>query len=104
MTRMMDRRDFLKTAGVGLSMADLIMMGQLTDPQLDGLGAYQDGRVQFVAAVQPVRLKWEDPRLAFVVREPFVSKHSGASIVAGMIELGGVALPEVAQILDRRGP
>src|SRR5438552_12982244 len=38
------------------------------------------------AGVQPVRLKWEDPRLAFVVREPFVSKHSGASIVAGMIE------------------
>src|SRR5437016_3502874 len=36
--------------------------------------------------VPPVRLKWEDSRLAFVVREPFVSKHSGASIVAGMIE------------------
>ena len=34
----------------------------------------------------PVRMKWEDPRLMFVVREPFVSKHSGASIVAGMIE------------------
>jgi len=44
------------------------------------------GEKQRSAAVQPVRLKWEDPRLAFVVREPFVSKHSGASIVAGMIE------------------
>jgi NAD kinase len=38
------------------------------------------------SAVPPVKLKWEDPRLAFVVREPFVSKHSAASIVAGMIE------------------
>jgi NAD kinase len=37
-------------------------------------------------AVTPVRLPWEDPRLTFVVREPFVSKHSGAGIVAGMIE------------------
>lgn len=36
--------------------------------------------------VTPVRLQWEDPRLTFVVREPFISKHSGANIVAGMIE------------------
>jgi NAD kinase len=34
----------------------------------------------------PVRMQWEDPRLTFVVREPFVSKHSSAGIVAGMIE------------------
>lgn len=34
----------------------------------------------------PLRMKWEDPRLAFVVREPFVSKHSAAALVAGMIE------------------
>ena len=27
---------------------------------------------------------WEDPRLIFVVREPFVSRHSAASIVAGV--------------------
>ncbi len=38
------------------------------------------------AGSTPVRMKWEDPRLMFVVREPFVSKHSGASIVAGLIE------------------
>ena len=38
------------------------------------------------ATVKPVRLPWEDPRLAFVVREPFVSKQSRAGIVAGMIE------------------
>jgi hypothetical protein len=29
---------------------------------------------------------WEDPRLMFAVREPFVSRYSAASIVAGWIE------------------
>ena len=33
-----------------------------------------------------MRLDWEDPRLLFVVREPFVSRHSQASIVAGILE------------------
>ncbi len=33
-----------------------------------------------------LRLEWEDPRLVFVVREPFASKHSRAGIVAGMLE------------------
>jgi hypothetical protein len=28
----------------------------------------------------PLRLKWESDRLVFVVREPFVSKTSGAEI------------------------
>jgi hypothetical protein len=35
-----------------------------------------------------LRLGWEDPRLVFVVREPFVSKASAASIVAGVLEPG----------------
>jgi NAD kinase len=35
------------------------------------------GRVQF---------EWEDPRLIFAVREPFTSRHSSASIVAGIVE------------------
>jgi hypothetical protein len=33
-------------------------------------------------------LTWEDPRLCFVVREPFASKHSGIGVVAGVIEPG----------------
>jgi hypothetical protein len=37
-------------------------------------------------AVKPIRLDWEDRRLLFVVREPFVSHHSKASIVAGIVE------------------
>jgi NAD kinase len=36
----------------------------------------------------PIRLAWEDPRLLFVVREPFVSRHSQASIVIGMLQPG----------------
>jgi NAD kinase len=41
-----------------------------------------------------VRLEWEDPRLVFVVREPYVSRHSGAGIVAGMIESTGELVVE----------
>jgi NAD kinase len=37
---------------------------------------------------QPVRMDWEDPRLFFVTREPFVSRHSSASIVTGWIGAG----------------
>jgi NAD kinase len=33
-----------------------------------------------------LRLEWEDGRLIYAVREPFVSRHSAASIVAGLIE------------------
>jgi hypothetical protein len=36
--------------------------------------------------VKPIRMQWEDPRLIYVVREPFVSRHSQANIVAGMLE------------------
>ena len=36
--------------------------------------------------VKPVHFPWEDRRLLFVVREPFVSKHSKADVVAGWIE------------------
>ncbi len=32
-----------------------------------------------------VRLDWEDRRLLFVVREPFISRHSRASIIAGIL-------------------
>jgi len=33
----------------------------------------------------PLRMKWESNRLVFVVREPFVSKTSGAEIVGGLV-------------------
>jgi hypothetical protein len=34
------------------------------------------------------RLNWEDRQLAWVVREPFVSKHSQAKLVAGTLDSG----------------
>jgi hypothetical protein len=41
-----------------------------------------------------MRLDWEDPRLVFVVREPYVSRHSYAGIAAGLIEAGRELLLE----------
>jgi NAD kinase len=38
------------------------------------------------ASGSAVRLPWEDRQLLYVVREPFVSRHSQAAIVAGMLE------------------
>ncbi len=35
--------------------------------------------------VAPVRLGWEEEKLFFVVREPFVSRHSAASVAAGWL-------------------
>ena len=39
-------------------------------------------------AVKPVRIPWEDRRLVYVVREPFLSRHSWANLVAGMLDAG----------------
>ena len=36
--------------------------------------------------IKSMRLDWEDRRLLFVVREPFVSRHSQANVVAGIVE------------------
>ncbi len=36
----------------------------------------------------PVRIGWQEQKLAWVVREPFVSRHSSADFVAGTIEDG----------------
>jgi len=36
----------------------------------------------------PLHLGWDDPRLVFVVREPFASRHSQISIAAGVIPPG----------------
>jgi NAD kinase len=37
---------------------------------------------------EPIRMSWEDDRLVWVVREPFVSKHSSARQVAGILSAG----------------
>jgi len=40
------------------------------------------------AKKETLRFDWEDPRLAYVVREPFVSKTSQANLTAGLLEPG----------------
>ena len=35
--------------------------------------------------LQPLRMPWDSPELRFVVREPFASKHSGATQVTGAV-------------------
>jgi hypothetical protein len=45
-----------------------------------------DGSAAKKPAVGAPRIKWEDPRLVFVVREPFVSRTSSANIVTGLVE------------------
>jgi NAD kinase len=50
------------------------------------------------APVKPVRMEWEDERLLFVVREPFVSRHSQAAIVAGAV------LPNAPLALESQMP
>ena len=34
------------------------------------------------------RLQWESPQLLIAVREPFASRHSQATLVAGLLEAG----------------
>ena len=38
--------------------------------------------------VRGMQFEWEDPRLIFAVREPFSSRHSRATIVAGIVDKG----------------
>jgi hypothetical protein len=49
-----------------------------------GVTAFVGGR-----GTKGVRLDWEDPRLLYAVREPFISRHSTARIVAGYVPQGG---------------
>lgn len=45
------------------------------------VGAFFGGR-----AISPLSMPWNDPRLFYVVREPFISKHSEATNVVGWLE------------------
>lgn len=36
----------------------------------------------------PAKMSWENPQLMFIVREPFISRHSSADIVAGRLQEG----------------
>jgi hypothetical protein len=60
----------------------------------NGLHATFAGVGAAPAARQQVRLDWSDPRLIYVVREPFASKQSGVTLTAGVIEGGGEIVTE----------
>ena len=44
--------------------------------------------------LQSIHMDWEDPRLFFVTREPFISRHSTADLVTGWIGTGEELLVE----------
>lgn len=44
--------------------------------------------------IDPPRLNWNDPRLLWAVREPFVSRTSQAGLVCGTLESGAVMVVE----------
>jgi NAD kinase len=48
----------------------------------------QDARPRARAKNISLRLVWEDPKLVFVVREPFISRTSSANMVAGIVGPG----------------
>jgi len=48
-----------------------------------GIASFTGGK-----AGEAPKLQWEDPRLVFVVREPFASRHSKIGTVAGVIKPG----------------
>lgn len=48
----------------------------------------------------PVRLEWDDPRLFWVAREPFRSRHSSARLVCGFIEPGDQLIVESSMAAD----
>jgi hypothetical protein len=49
----------------------------------------------------PPQLGWEDPRLVYVVREPFASRHSQCSLVAGLLAPGEAL--ELASLMPSGG-
>lgn len=51
----------------------------------NGLGAFLDPKLK---PAWRMPLRWEDRRLIWIVREPFVSKSSAAKLVAGALEQG----------------
>jgi NAD kinase len=68
----------LISTGAGTTgwMSSVFNMAAAVTMLAGGRGA---GRVQF---------EWEDPRLIFAVREPFSSRHSRATIIAGTVDKG----------------
>ena len=79
--RYKDRRENHSSSGV------IVSTGAGSTGWLSSIFNQTSGILSFLGgpAIQPIRMQWEEPRLLFVVREPFLSRHSQAELVAGPI-------------------
>jgi NAD kinase len=89
-----DKRENHSSSGV------IISTGAGSTGWLSSIFNETSGILSFLgaAAVKPVRMEWEEERLLFVVREPFISRHSQAAIVAGSV------LPNAPLALESQMP
>jgi NAD kinase len=76
-----DKRENHSSSGI------IVSTGAGSTGWLSSIFNETSGIVSFLggATVKPLRMEWEESRLLFVVREPFVSLHSQSTIVAGSI-------------------
>ena len=89
-----DRRENHSSSGI------IVSTGAGSTGWLSSIFNETSGILAFLggAPVKAVRMEWEEERLLFVVREPFVSRHSQAAIVAGAI------LPDAPLALESQMP
>jgi len=82
--RIGDRRELQSSSGM------LISTGAGSTGWLSSVFNMAAGIASFTGgnAGKAMQLTWEDPRLVYVVREPFVSRHSQASMIAGVVRPG----------------
>lgn len=82
--RVGDKRELQSSSGV------LISTGAGSTGWLSSMFNMAAGIASFTGGTtgKPMQLAWEDPRLVYVVREPFVSRHSQASVIAGVVKPG----------------
>jgi hypothetical protein len=84
------RITYSKKSEVQSSSGVLVSTGAGSTGWMSSVFNMASGVAQFCggAPVKPVRMPWDDRRLLYVVREPFVSRYSQANIVAGVLESG----------------
>lgn len=84
------RLSFGKTAESQSSSGIIVSTGAGSTGWLSSVFNMQAGvaRATGGAPGTPMRWAWEERRLAFVVREPFLSRHSGVDLAAGSIRDG----------------
>jgi NAD kinase len=81
------RVTFGKAAEDQSSSGVIVSTGAGSSGWLSSIFNEASGLVSFLGGTPapPVKIRWEDRQLLFVVREPFISRHSRAGIVAGMV-------------------